>query len=315
MIQKRRPCLMFCKACIAVLIFAGLFPSLVFCEETAAVVQSQFIAQMSKAVYPAVSSPVADPLFRWDFSKAKVVHEYTYEQEVRNRSELGSSLVGESGSMGQEMSADGMLLIRSVGDHTAELVLKDMKMKAKMDMGQGEPKTMEQQMPPFVVQGMKEDSSAPYGNSSMELLLKMLFPLPPEPLKVGTSVDVPAQMPFNAIGSVLQVTGRSRITLAGYVKIKDRICARLNVDTDISKLKLPEELKGEYKCSVKGLSVFYFDIESRAFVSGEIAMMIAFSIDAPIPQMKIEGENGGKLPKRTQMSMKSDNFIRVKSKK
>jgi hypothetical protein len=213
------------------------------------------------------------------------------------------------------MSAKGALLIKSQGDGTAELVLKDMKMIMKMNIGgDEEPKTVEQAMPPSVVQGMKEDGSGSFGNSSQDMLLKMLFPLPTKSLKVGDSVDVPAQMPFNAMGSLLQVKGRSRITLSRYVKIGRRTCAQLDVDTDISELKVPSELKGEYKCSTKGTSVFYFDVANRSFVSGIIALMMQFSIDAPMPQMKMSGKDAPDMPKRAKMAMTSDNLIRVKLK-
>lgn len=275
---------------------------------------SRFLAEIDKEKYKKVDPPSAVPIFRWDFSKTKVVHTYAYEQEVRSKTDMGKSFGGKSGGMGQEMSAKGVLLVKSQGDSTAELVLKDMKMSMKMDMGEDEPKTMEQQMPPFVMQGMKEDGSGSLGHSSQDILLKMLFPLPKEDLKVGDSVDVPAQMPFNAMGSMLQVTGRSRITLTQYVKIAGRTCAQLDVDTDISNLKIPTELKGEYKCSNKGTSVFYFDVESRVFVSGTIALLMQFSIDAPMPQMKIPGEDTSDMPKRSKMSMLSDNLIIVKLK-
>ncbi|NTW59689.1 MAG: hypothetical protein HGA43_11040 [Nitrospirae bacterium] len=193
---------------------------------------SKFAKEVTKETYKQVNPPAAVPVFRWDFSKAQVVHTYAYEQEVRSKTNMGS-LGDKSGDMGQEMSAKGALLIKSQGDKTAELVLKDVKMSMKMDMGDKEPKTMEQQMPSFVVQGMKEDGSGSFGNSSQDMLLKMLFPLPPQSLKVGESVNMPAQMPFNAMGSVLEVKGRSRITLSRYVKIGSRTCAQFDVDTDI----------------------------------------------------------------------------------
>jgi hypothetical protein len=276
--------------------------------------ESQFTKEIGNENFNKTEQPSAAPVFLWDFSKAKVVHTYSYEQEVRSKTDMGRSFGGKSGDLGQEMSAKGLLLIKSQSDKTAELVLKDMKMSMKMDMGEDESKTMEQQMPPVVVQGMKEDGTGSFGNSSQDMLLKMLFPLPSKRLKVGESVDIPAQMPFNAMGSLLQVTGRSRITLTKYVKIGDKTCAQLDVDTDISKLKVPTELKGEYKCSTKGTSVFYFDIENRSFVSGAIALIMQFSIDAPMPQMNIPGEDTSDMPKRSKMSMVSDNLIRVKLK-
>ncbi|MDM8526344.1 hypothetical protein QUF80_23440 [Desulfococcaceae bacterium HSG8] len=274
---------------------------------------SRFLSEIEKEKYKKTDPPSTDPVFRWDFSTTKNLYTYIYEQEIQSKTDMGS-LGGKSADMEQEMSAKGVLLVKSQGDSTAELVLRDMKMKMKMDIGKDEPKTMEQEMPPFVMQGMKEDGTGPFGNSSQDMLLRMLFPLPPKPIKIGESVDVPAQMPFNAMGSLLQVTGHSRITLTRYVKTGGRTCAQLDVDTDISHLKVPTELKGEYKCSSKGTSVFYFDVASRSFVAGTIALIMQLSIDAPMPQMKISGENTPDMPKRSKMSMMSDNLIRVKLK-
>ncbi len=302
------------RACLIILFVLSLCAASCAEEPDAKGIASQFAKQVTKEKYKETEPPTAVPVFRWDFGN-KNVHSYTYEQEVRSKTDMGSSFGGRSGDMGQEMSAKGALLIKSQGDGTAELVLKDMKMSMKMNIGgDEEPKTMEQTMPPFVVQGMKEDGSGSFGNSSQDMLLKMLFPLPTKSLKVADSVDVPAQMPFNAMGSLLQAKGRSRITLTRYVKIGKRTCAQLVVDTDISELKVPSELKGEYKCSTKGTSVFYFDVANRFFVSGTIALIMQFSIDAPMPQMKISGEDAPDMPKRSKMSMASDNLIRVELK-
>ncbi len=283
-------------------------------ETNTPVKASQFEKEVGKEKHKNVDPPSVDPIFRWDFSKTNLVHTFTFEQEVRSKTAMRQTLVDKPGGMEQEMSAKGLLLIKSQGDSTAEFVLKDIKMSMKMDMGEDEPKTMGQQMPPFVVQGMKEDGSGSFGNSSQDMLLKMVFPLPPKSLKVGESVDVPAQMPFNAMGSMLKVTGRSCITLTQYVKIGDRTCAQLDVDTDISKIKVPKELEGEYECSTKGTSVFYFDVANRSFVSGTVALLMQFSIDAPMPQIDITGEDTSNIPKRSKISMLSDNLIKVKLK-
>ncbi len=306
--------ILFAIIIIGVLIGLGLYSGSCAAEPDVATQKSQFENQVGIEKYKKTAPPAKAPVFRWDFSKANAVHIYDYEQKVQSKTDMGQSFDGKSGGMGQEMSAKGVLLVKSQGDKTAELVLKDMKMSMKMDMGDQGPKTMEQNMPPFVIQGMKEDGSGSFGNSSMDMLLKMLFPLPSKSIKVGEFVDVPAQMPFNAMGSMLQVTGRSRITLTQYVKIGDRTCAQLDVKTTISTLKVPTELKGEYKCSTKGKSVFYFDTADRSFISGTISMIMQFSIDAPMPKMKVSGRHAPDMPKRSKMSMVSDNLIKVKLK-
>jgi len=277
---------------------------------------SQFAKEVTKEKqkHKETVAPLAAPVFRWDFSRAEVVHTYRFEQEVRSKTDMGSSFDGKSGRIEEEMSATGVLLIKSQGDSTATLVLKDMKTSMKRNMGAAGPKTVEEQMPPIVVQGMKDDGTGSFGNSFQDPVLKMLFPLPTKPVMIGESVDIPAQMPFNVMGSILPVTGCLRITLTRYVKIGKHTCAQLDVDTDILKLKVPTELKGEYKCSLKGPSVFYFDVESRSFVSGAIAMLMQISIDAPMPQMKISGKDAPDMPERIKGSMTIDNPIRVKLK-
>lgn len=298
---------------IAVLLVLAMAGSACASKSSSANVTSQFLSELKKETYPETTAPATAPVFRWDFTN-KDVHNYSFEQEARMKTDMGS-FGGECGDSGQDMSAKGALMIKSQGDGTADLVLKDVKMTMKMNWGKGkEPKTMEQAAPPMVVQGLKEDGSGSFGNSSQDMLLKMLFPLPTKSLKVGDWVDVPAQMPFNAMGSLLQVKGRSRVTLTRYVNIEDRTCAQLDVDTDISDLKVPSELKGDYECSTRAASVSYFDVGSRLFVSGAIALITEFSVDAPAPQMKMPGEDIPEMPERVKMSMMGDNLIRVKLK-
>ena len=272
--------------------------------------QSAFLEEVMKEDYAEIESPLDIPMFRWDFS-GKKVYSYTYEQEVRNRMNMGDS-PKTSKDKDQSMTGNAELLIKSQGDHTANFVLRDMEMKMEMNLGEeDEPKVMEQASQPMVVQGMKEDGSLTLCDSSREMFIKTLFPLPPSHLKVGESVDVPAQTPFNAMGSLLQVTGRSRITLTRYVKIGKRVCAQLDTDVDISELNIPSELKGDYNCFTKGASRFFFDIEERCFTSGSIALMLQFSIDAPMPGIKGLENKREDMPSRAQMAMTSDNLIRV----
>jgi predicted Zn finger-like uncharacterized protein len=273
--------------------------------------QSRFLTELKEHKFTETEAPITTPVFRWDFSNEEI-HSYAYEQEVVFKSQMGATPAGDPLVSEQNVSTQGVLLIKSQGDGNAELVLKDLKMNTKIVLKNNEePETMEQTIPPVVVQGMKEDSSSSFGDSPQETLLKWLFPLPPNSLRVGESVDVPSQMPFNAMGSLLQVKGRSRITLARYVKDGNRTLAQFDVDIDISDLEVPSEMKGKYNCATKGKSVFFFDIVKRRFVSGTVAMLLQFSIDAPTPKMNIDGKKGGDFPKNVKMSMMSDNFIEV----
>ena len=135
-----------------------------------------------------------------------------------------------------------------------------------------------------------------------------IFPDRPKPLRVGESVTVPLDVPFDAMNSVLSVEGTSTITLTGYVTIDGRRCARIETDIDMSKLDIPEEMPGTYKCAFKGKSVSYFDVEKSRFVSVEVALAIGMQIEAPMPKVDMGGEE---LPDKMEMSMQVDTLIRL----
>ena len=273
--------------------------------------ESVFLSELKKQDYNPINSPVEAAVLKWDFSN-RDVHKYNFEQEVRNKADMGQLAGTDLKNTGQEMSVKGAIHIKSQGDGTAEFVLRDAKANMTIDSDpEAGNRTMEQVMPPMVMQGMKENGLESSCNSPQDMLLKMIFPLPTKDLKVGESIDVPAEMPFNAMGSLLQVKGYSRITLARYVEIDGHACAELEVETDISDLKVPSELEGKYECSTQGRSIFYFDVGKRRFVSGVSAVLMQFGIDAPLPNLNMSGDQAQELPERAKMSMASDNLIRV----
>ncbi len=152
----------------------------------------------------------------------------------------------------------GKLSLKSERNNIARLVLEDLTMNIEMNVpGKDETKFMKSQAPPMVIQGIKEDGSMKLGYSYQELLLKTLFPIPQHPLKIGDSVSIPAQMPFNAMGSLVHVTGTSQIKLVDYVQIDGKTCTKLKTAIDISTLNVPLEMEGNYKCQVKGSSIFF----------------------------------------------------------
>jgi len=130
-------------------------------------------------------------------------------------------------------------------------------------------------------------------------MLKMIFPLPEKELAVGDSSTIPSKMPFNAYGSLLWITGDIKITLRDYVSIENVTCARFDVKVDISKIDVPEELGGEYKCSTKGTGVLYFEMEDRCFHSGAIAVIVSMRVSPP---------KDSPMPAST--SMDSDNLLK-----
>ena len=268
--------------------------------------------ELTKMDYPEVPAPAASPVFRWDFSEK---HNYIYDFKL----EMASKMVMDSMPTRKDkpnplesISAGGLLLIKSNGDGTADMVLKDLKMTTNMDTGEKKPpEKMDMIASPMVIQGMKEDGSGVQWDSSQKMLLQLLFPLPTKELKKGESVEVPVTMPFNAMGSPLKVTGYSRITLTRYVKIGGQICAQLDVVTDISKLNVPSEIEGTYETYLKGPAVFYFDVKKRCFIRGAVSMVIHMKVDAPMPKVSVPGSKPEDMPKRMTTEMDISELINV----
>jgi hypothetical protein len=213
----------------------------------------------------------------------------------------------------QNMTGAGILSYKSERDNTARFVLENIVLKSEHSAEGSEtsPKTMEMKSPPMVIQGVKEDGNLSIPSSSQTLLLKLLFPLPAQPMKVSDTILNEANMPFNAMGSLLYVKGHSKITLTKYVEINGHKCAKFTSDIDISKMDIPPEMEGKYMALAKGKSVFYFDVDNRKFIVGKLALLMAMDIEAKSPKMNFpdDKENSEKMPETIKMAMNSDNLI------
>ena len=270
---------------------------------------SNFFSEIDQEDYPPAKSPENPPLLRWDFS-GKAVYAYDFYQKAVNVSKMLSM----EDSMEQDVEATATLLLKSQGDHTAILVLKDFKLKALVSgVGEGAPKQVEEEPPDLTVEGVEEDGSIDPDKVPEGSPLEGLFPLPKKPLNVGESVEMPEDIPFNMAGSTLHAKGVTTITLVKYVTIDGHVCAKLVAATDISELDVPGNLEGDYRIFVKGKSVFYFDLESKRFVGGNTALIMSMRIEAPMPKMDFpEGAPPIDMPDTIRMAMDSDNLIKLK---
>lgn len=297
--------------CINVLLVnatAQAIDTLPFIPET-----SSFVDQVDTENFPSAISPEAPQLVRWDFSGAKV-YPYDFAQKTAAVNEMDDMFGNESGKVNrQTMNGKGKLFLKSEENNNARFVLENLTIRVGIDRPNGKGLENRQiQAPPMVIQGMKEDGSMEIGNSSQDLLFKTLFPIPPIALKMGESAIVPANMPFNAMGSLLHVIGFSEIKLVEFVEIGGKKCAKLETDIDISELNVPAEIKGDYRCQVKGRSVFYFNLEDRYFISGKVALLMSMRVVAPAPKMNFPKRQAGKNPPvKIKMAMDSDNLISV----
>jgi hypothetical protein len=204
--------------------------------------------------------------FRWDFdSERKFVYSYAQKVQVKQKNWRDSEM--------DEMfsNAAGNLNIRSKGGELADLSITNMEMSI-IEAGRD---TMKQSPPDIVVQDMAPDGSMKSADS--ETLFNMLLPLPSEQLSIGESTDIAMEVPISANGSVLYAKGQNRLTYARDEKVNGRLCAVIEGVIDVSKLDVPEEMPGEYKCSTKGSATYYFDKKEGCYVKALVSTeMIGF---------------------------------------
>jgi hypothetical protein len=272
---------------------------------------SRFLDEIGKQKFPVAKPPKEALSIRFDFS-GKKIYAFDYTQQVETTADMNVK-VKEDARHKQKMDAKGLLLLKSKGDQTGTLVLKGMKVSmVTASKAGGQERSTEMQQPTMVIPRVAENGSMEGGAVSAQPLLNLLFPMPPNPLKPGESALVPVSFPFNAMGSLLTVKGTSKITYAGGVLIDGKVCARLDIEIDVSQLEVPKEAEGKYACSAKGGAVYYFDVEAQEFVGGDTAILMKMSIESKMPEIKSsDAEKSSSLPKTLRMAMESDNVIRL----
>lgn len=276
------------------------------------IVDSDF--DLTQNDYPSVGKPTQGRDFRWDFSSTGE-HRYRIEQKQINHWRLDDSSDDSRGGDIQILEGAGDLIIRSQGDHTARLIVRDLEMHMYTESGNaaedGPEHAVTQTIPPMVLQGMQEDGSLEICDASQEMMIKTLLPLPPSEVDIGESAVLPAQMPWDMMGSRLWVEGNITVKLVGYVDIDGRTCAHFRSIVDVSDLDIPEEIEGDYKCSVRGRSESFFSLETRSFVCCETVMVMAVEMTIPyLGAFAEDSESGSSTSHET--SFLSDNWVRIR---
>jgi hypothetical protein len=107
------------------------------------------------------------------------------------------------------------------------------------------------------------------------MLAHTLFPITNKKMKIGETVDLKMSMPFNMMGTNLNVKGFNRVK---YIKSNDGI-ENLNTVIDVSEYTIPEEIEQDYICYLKGTSDFNFNSKKGIFNDGIINLNMAMGIN------------------------------------
>jgi len=219
-------------------------------------------------------------MFRWDFSERKK-YSYKYIKSSIRQDYSNLPRIELSGST-TSVDLNAELIVDSLGDHTANLILKNTEAAVKTGSHREAPEGSDsiiKNVPSTVIHGVQENGRIKDGFKNKDFFFGLLFPLPPKALKIGEHVIINESIPNNLAGSTFSITGESKIFLTGYVKNEGRVCARFVTAINISNINNTHYLEGKNKCVTKGKSVYYFDIENRCFIAGNSSILMSIRFE------------------------------------
>ncbi|MBT3223779.1 MAG: hypothetical protein HN348_32320 [Proteobacteria bacterium] len=216
----------------------------------------------------------------WDFSKNEEIR-YEYVQRGLAKGRRNNEIIPK-----QEQFIEGVVRVRSLGDGTALLVMKEMNAnltgEAYTTFNWGSPNSS-------TLYEVSENGLIDAGNDDGELFSHFMFPLPPKPTKVGTSIKLPVETPFDAAGTTVYATGETVVTLSRLVELESGRAAEIKTETKVPPKHVSQGVVGSHSLAVTSSSVFYFDLETRAFIAGYVDLTMALESTLP-GSMVIEGQ-------------------------
>lgn len=268
---------------------------------------SRYLPEIEAVGHPSVAAPAEPLLPRWDFAAGRDWR-YRFRQQAQTRVEVASAPPERENVTLQSVQGSGTFLLKG-GGGVAEARLKDYLVRKQVEPGKGKPaKTVEQTYAFQVLSRVGEDG-APRIWRDRDVALGALLALPPRPLALGESADVPVRIPFEAGGSVLEVEGLIRITLADFVEIGGRLCARLDAEIDLSRTEAPPDVEGRFHYAARGASVLFFDPEGRRLVSGRVALRTGSVAEMPVPLTAVDGKVRKNWPEWSRVGTETDTFL------
>jgi len=242
---------------------------------------------------------ISDNLIRWKFDKFKKLT-FKWEQVESTKSVLP---IGNGDStMKMFNRLEGKLIVKVKNKKFADIILEDLKMSVYEVSSSGDTlMRMSQTVTEMFMQDLKEDGTIEGQLSPRwEMLAKIMFPIMNKDVKIGDTVDLPMTIPFDLLGSRINVKGNNRIKYLGNEEGLDKLETIINV----SDYTIPDEVKIKYKCYMKGSSKFDFDSKKGYFTSGVVNFNMAFGTAS--------SDSSKSMMNMTNMSMDMNTKIALK---
>lgn len=193
--------------------------------------------------------------FRWDFSEIGREFDFAYQQKLTSPS-----------SGNPERTVDARLVIKSNGDGTANVVLKD-------GIAQSGP-NQQIELPPSVLPAMKEDGTAQDAGASEDAMVRLLFPLPRIALAPGKSVQEEIRFPAQVQGVQAYIPIQQTITLNRYEIENERRIAVFEMTFVGGEMIADRKIPDGFAVSIEGSGSFLFDPEKNLYLGGNLKARI-----------------------------------------
>ncbi len=242
-----------------------------------------FLDQIDRNDYIVNKQMHDSKLIKWDFSnKNQYIYSYlkkTIEDDFSNNFGI------ESGKNTTEVISNAKLVINSLGNQTADLVLKDI--ETVVTHWNGKEKKLPN-IPSTTIASIDEGGMKKDNNNNVVLFTELLFPLPNRELKIKENISIKKSIPIAINDKIFTVIGELLITLTEYVTINGRDCARFKVIADLTS---PYNLNGNCMCAIKTNTAYYYDIERHCLLAGGSAVLQSIRYKNPETEQEIINDN------------------------
>lgn len=224
-----------------------------------------------------VDLPKADAPASWKAGwqlKPSGKWEYAYTQQIEAR------MAGNTApKLKQGMEVKGTLVVAAQNDSVADVELVNASsIVTSQPPGQTEQKR-EQALEPKKYGALLNTTADP--PSSEDPLMYAILSVPQQPSAVGEPVTEALSMPVDAPEGTLTVEGTATWTLRGFVKCGEHTCAHYAHNVDISKLTVPEGVKGSYGAHAKAVGWTLFDVDDGALYQHKSATRLHLKAEVP----------------------------------
>ncbi|WP_299458004.1 hypothetical protein [uncultured Microscilla sp.] len=211
-------------------------------------------------------------VFIWDFSKPKkYIYRYTTTQKH------SSFLSDDNADKAAAQTMEATLVVKVKSNQMADLIVANIREKKSILNQKAFGKGFSGAEAQVIYQDYPADGQIQTLKGNLSL--GTLFPLPPYDFAKGGSAKSVVKLPFHLYGSTLFANGYHKLYYKERTKKKQRNCAVLTGEWNVSDLKVPEELKADAKLEYKGKGTYFFDYENHCFVYSEVNLRTEMSAE------------------------------------